>query len=143
MHALMDFHSRQKLMLMGYNQSQMRTMGKIVANHEKADLATVVTHYEEHLKLALAKPPRIQSMINVLQHAFGGFSQQLSSEEKHFFLNSLEEYRDERIPLSAILHVLQAWAIQYQNAYLLNQSFMNPYPRQLVDMADSGKGRKL
>ncbi|PIE31760.1 cytoplasmic protein [candidate division KSB3 bacterium] len=143
LHALMEFHSRHKLMLMGYNQSQMRLMGKILANHENSDLQSVTTKYEEHLKLALAKPPRVQSIINVLQHAFGGFSNHLSSEEKQFFLESLEEYRDERIPLSALLHVLRAWAIQYKNSYLLNQSFMNPYPKSLVEITDSGKGRRL
>ena len=142
--ALMDFHSKHKLMLMGYNQSQMRIMGKVVANHEDAELEDVFASYEGHLKLAMAKAPRFQSMINVLQHAFGGFSKKyLSSEEKQFFLESLEEYRDERIPLSAILHVLRAWSVQYQNAYLLNQSFMNPYPKGLVEITDSGKGRRL
>ena len=142
--ALMDFHSLHKLMLMGYNQSQMRLMGKILANHEQADLQRVANKYEEHLKLALAKAPRFQSIINVLQHAFGGFSKKyLSSEEKQFFLESLEEYRDERIPLSAILQVLRAWAIQYQNSYILTQSFMNPYPKELVEITDSGKGRQL
>lgn len=141
--ALTDFHSQHKLMLMGYNQSRMRLMGKILANHEKDELQQVITTYEKHLKLALAKAPRFQSIINVLQHAVGGFSKQLSSEEKQFFLESLEEYRDERIPLSAVLQVLRAWAIQYDNSYLLNQSVMNPYPKSLIAITDSGKGRPL
>lgn len=141
--ALTDFHSQHKLMLMGYNQSKMRSMGKILANHEQEHLQRVTTRYEEQLKLALAKAPRFQAIINVLQHAFGGFSEQLAPEEKQFFLESLEEYRDERIPLSALLQVLRAWSIQYRNTYLLNQSFMNPYPKELVEITDSGKGRRL
>ncbi len=60
-------------------------------------------------------------MINVLD-AFGGFKAVLSKEEKQFFLESLEEYRDERIPLSAVLRVLRAWAIKHDNAYLLTQT---------------------
>jgi uncharacterized protein YbgA (DUF1722 family) len=142
MRALIDFHSTHKLLLMGYNQTQMRNLGKIVANHEHADFETVFARYEQHLKLALAKAPRFPSIINVLMHAFGGFSEVLSKEEKAFFLESLEEYRDERIPLSAILHVLRAWSVRHRNTYLLGQTFLRPYPEKLVDITDSGKGRR-
>jgi uncharacterized protein YbgA (DUF1722 family) len=82
-------------------------------------------------------------MINVLLHAFGGFSKQLSSSEKKFFLNSIEEYRDERVPLSALIQVLEAWSIGKSNDYLMQQTFISPYPRELVEITDSGKGRKL
>jgi len=115
MGALVNFHSLQKLLLMGCNQAQMRLLGKIVANHENADWEMVIVRYEEHLKRALANPPRFTAMINVLLHAFGGFSEVLSKEEKAFFLESIEEYRDERMPLSALLQVLRAWAIRYRD----------------------------
>ena len=142
MEGLVNFHSVQKLLLMGYNQAQMRLAGKVVANHEKAGWETVLTRYEEHLKRALANPPRFTAMINVLLHAFGGFSEVLSKEEKAFFLESIEEYRDERIPLSVLLHILRAWSIRYRNDYLLGQTFLQPYPAELVEITDSGKGRE-
>jgi len=142
MSNLVNFHSIQKLLLMGFNQAQMRILGKIVANHGNEDFETIMTRYEEHLKRALANPPRFTAVINVLEHAFGGFSNVLSKEEKAFFLESIEEYRDERIPLSAILKVLRAWSIRYQNDYLLGQTFLQPYPGQLVEITDSGKGRE-
>jgi uncharacterized protein YbgA (DUF1722 family)/uncharacterized protein YbbK (DUF523 family) len=141
MPALINFHAIYKLLLMGYNQAQMRIMGKIVANQTQADFLTVFAQYAEHFKLALAKPPQAGPMINVLQHALGGFSKVLSREEKTFFLESLEEYRDERLPLSALLHVLRAWAVKYHNAYLLQQVVLQPYPVALMDLGDSGKGR--
>lgn len=143
MRSLIEFHSRYKLLLMGYNQTQMRILGRIVANHENADFESVTTTYESHLKLALTKSPRFTSMINVLMHAFGGFSNILSKDEKMFFLESLEEYRDERIPLSALLHVVRAWAVRHNNQYLLNQTFLKPYPGKLIEITDSGKGRRL
>ena len=143
MNVLIDFHTTHKLMLMGYNQQQMRVLGKIVANQERLSLGDVAQNYEAHLKLALAKAPKFPSMINVLLHAFGGFSEVLSKNEKQFFLDTLEEYRDERVPLSVPVYMLRTWAIQHQNSYLLQQIFMNPYPRELVEITDSGKGRRL
>ena len=140
---LVEFHTIHKLLLMGYNQTQMRAMGRIVANQEQHDFDVVINNYDYHLKLALARTPKFTAIINVLMHAFGGFKDVLSKEEKQFFLESLEEYRDERIPLSAVLHVLRAWAIKHENSYLLSQIFMEPYPHTLVEITDSGKGRKL
>jgi uncharacterized protein YbgA (DUF1722 family) len=63
----------------------------------------------------------------------------LSGNEKKFFLNSLEKYQDERIPLSTILHLLRAWAVHFENRYLLTRAFIKPYPRKLIKISVSGK----
>ncbi len=49
--ALIDFHTTHKLMLMGYNQTQMRILGKIAANQEQNGFEAVISAYEQHLKL--------------------------------------------------------------------------------------------
>jgi len=141
MRTLVEFHTIHKYLLMAYNQTQLKQLGKIVANHEKKDISEVLCLYETHFSQALAKIPRYKSIINVLLHAFGGISKNLKPEERRFFLNKIEEYRDERIPLSVLIHLLEAWAIGQDNKYLLSQIFIKPYPRELVEIIDSGKGR--
>lgn len=141
--SIVAFHTTHKLLLMGYNQSRMREMGRLLADRKNSSFDELTVLYGEMLRSALYKIPREQSMINVLEHALGGFKKVLRSDEKRFFLNSIEEYRDERIPLSSLLFVLKAWAQRFENSYLLDQTFMDPYPKQLVDIHDSGKGRDL
>jgi uncharacterized protein YbgA (DUF1722 family)/uncharacterized protein YbbK (DUF523 family) len=141
--ALVRYHTVNKLLLMGYNQAKMRELGRLIANPEKKPLAEVISRYEELLKQALAKPPRFTSMVNVLYHAFGGLSGGLSAKEKIFFQKSVEEYREERIPLRAILATLEAWSITQKNGYLLEQTFLRPYPRELAEVSDSGKRREV
>jgi uncharacterized protein YbgA (DUF1722 family) len=141
--SLIDFHTRQKMQLLGYNQARSRELGRVVAAYKRGDIAATLRRYEEHLRQALDKPPRYTSIINVLLHAFGGLSKALKAEERRFFLNTVEEYRDERVPLSVPVRLLEAWAIRADNRYLLSQSFMKPYPRELTEITDSGKGRKL
>jgi uncharacterized protein YbgA (DUF1722 family)/uncharacterized protein YbbK (DUF523 family) len=141
--ALIAYHTRQKMQLLGYNQARSRELGRVVAAYRRGDITATLEEYENHLRPALAKPPRYTSIINVLLHAFGGLSKGLSPEERRFFLNIVEEYRDERVPLSVPVRVLEAWAIRLENRYLLGQSFMTPYPRTLNEITDSGKGRKL
>jgi uncharacterized protein YbgA (DUF1722 family)/uncharacterized protein YbbK (DUF523 family) len=141
MGALVKFHSEHKLLLLAYNQAHYRLSGKIVANHEKHKSGKVFQLYHQELIHILKTNPRYTAMINTLQHAFGWISNALSKEERQFFLKSLEEFRDERIPLSTILFLIHAWAIRFKNDYLSTQVLINPYPRELTEITDSGKGR--
>jgi uncharacterized protein YbgA (DUF1722 family)/uncharacterized protein YbbK (DUF523 family) len=143
--GLVDFHTRNKYLLMAFNQSRMRELGRVVANHRDfgKSAEAVITRYGGDLEALLDRFPRLSSIINVLMHMFGGFKDVLKPGEKRFFLNSIEEYRDERIPLSVILHMLEAWAVGHDNQYLLEQTFLRPYPLDLVEITDSGKGRKF
>jgi len=141
MGALVDFHTRNKLLLLAYQQAAYRRCGQIVANHEQKPLTDVIKNYENELHTVFAKQPRYQSIINTLEHAFGGISKNLSKEEKVFFTNSIEEFRDERIPLSVLVHLVRSYAVRFQSNYLLNQTFFNAYPIELTEITDSGKGR--
>ena len=143
MHRLVDFHTQGKLLFMAYNQDILHKMGSIVANHQQRPVQQVLQQYEQLLRTLFAEPPKFTNMINAFQHAFGGLSEKLQPKERQFFLNSLEEYRDERIPGSTLIHLLKSWAIRFENQYLLDQYLMEPYPQQLVEITDSGKGRPL
>ena len=143
MGALVDFHSRHKLLLLAYNQELYRQCGRIVANHDRVEIRKVFSLYEKKLSSIFQTPFTYTSMINTLHHAFGWISDGLSKEEKQFFLNTVEEYRDERIPLSTVIHLLQSYAIRFNNEYLLSQVLLQVYPQDLTEITDSGKGRKL
>lgn len=141
--GLIAFHSRNKFLMMAYNQKEMRILGRIVANQKKATYQETIARYEEHLHNAFMSPPRKTSYINVLMHSLGYFSDRLTSKEKAYFLDLLKDFRNEKIPISAILVVLKAWIIKYEQKYLEEQTIFEPYPKELIEISDSGKGRDL
>jgi uncharacterized protein YbgA (DUF1722 family)/uncharacterized protein YbbK (DUF523 family) len=143
MDALVDFHSRFKYLLMALNEKLMRILGKIVANHEHYSIDRVIQNYREQLELALSKPGSQGAMINALMHGFGGISNRLSADEKQSFLNSLKEYRNERIPRSVVLRLLQSWGERFEKDYLLNQAVFNPFPLELMALKDSDKNHRF
>jgi uncharacterized protein YbgA (DUF1722 family)/uncharacterized protein YbbK (DUF523 family) len=143
MKDIVSFQAANKLLLMSYNQKELRILGRIVANLEKHPVGIVLSAYEEHLLNALSKPARYTSDINVLMHALGYFSDRLKREEKAFFLDSLERYRGGKIPLSACLSVVRSWIVRFDEPYLEAQTYFEPYPSGLIEITDSGKGRKL
>jgi uncharacterized protein YbbK (DUF523 family)/uncharacterized protein YbgA (DUF1722 family) len=139
--ALIEYHSQHKLLFAAFNQVINRSMGRILANHSQQDINKIYDLYHEQLNALLIHVPTFRKWINTLMHAFGGLSPGLTKEEKQFFLNKVEEYRDERIPRSILTGILESWTIRFQNDYLLSQKFINPFPKELVDISDSGKGR--
>jgi uncharacterized protein YbgA (DUF1722 family) len=143
MKGLVEFQARHKFIFLAYNQQVMREMGRLVANPEHKPLDQLLTGYQALITRVFEKPPRYTSHINVLEHALGYISQKITPRERQYFLNLLEDYRNERFPLSAILTVLKAWLLRFDEKYLLNQFYFTPFPNDLVEITDSGKGRKL
>jgi uncharacterized protein YbgA (DUF1722 family)/uncharacterized protein YbbK (DUF523 family) len=141
MGALVKFQARNKLLFMGLNQTRMRAMGRIVANAEKRPVGEVFDDYETELRTVLARMPRMVSQINVAMHALGYFKKELSAAEKAHFLDSLESYRAERVPLSAVTGILGSWVARFDEPYLAEQTWFAPFPPELVVPKDSGKGR--
>jgi uncharacterized protein YbgA (DUF1722 family)/uncharacterized protein YbbK (DUF523 family) len=139
---LVRFHAANKLLLMAYNQTRMRELGRVVAGAGRGRSAEAVAAYEENFHAALARPARYTANINVLMHGLGHFSKQLRPVEKAFFLDELENYRAGRIPLSVPLNVLRGHVVRFGDEYLASQTFFSPYPEELMTLADSGKGRE-
>jgi uncharacterized protein YbgA (DUF1722 family) len=39
--------------------------------------------------------------------------------------------------------IVNSWIVRFDQAYLEQQTFFNPYPEELAFISDSGKGRDL
>jgi uncharacterized protein YbgA (DUF1722 family)/uncharacterized protein YbbK (DUF523 family) len=143
MRSLVEFHTENKLLLMSYSQKQLKTLGRLVANPEKKPVDEVIREYRVGLEVALDTAPKCGSCINVLMHAMGYFSKQLTSKEKAFFLDSLTDFRQQRIPLSVPVGILKSYIVRFGEPYLERQTFFEPYPEAMISVTDSGKGRPL
>jgi uncharacterized protein YbgA (DUF1722 family)/uncharacterized protein YbbK (DUF523 family) len=131
---LVKFQSDNKYLLTAYNQTELRILGKLVANQEHKPFDETMTSYENHLHSAMSRTPSAGANINVLLKIMGYFSHQLSKDEKAFFLNSVDNYRAGRLPLSACLSVLKAWIVRFNQEYLSSQTVLEPYPEQLSEV---------
>ncbi|MBN1871624.1 MAG: DUF1722 domain-containing protein [Candidatus Omnitrophica bacterium] len=141
MKDLVQFHAENKFLLMAYSQKELKVMGNIVANRSGKGMGELLESYELSLRKALDSMPKFTSAINVLTHALGYFSKKLASQEKRFFLNSLEEYRREQVPLSVPVNLIYSYIIRFKEEYLKQQTFFKPYPEDLSEVKDSGRGR--
>ena len=143
MASLVAFHSRHKYLLMAYSQAGLKRLGRMVANAEHRPAGDVIEAYRTGLLRTLAKPPRRTNSINVLLHVLGHVSDGLKPAEKAFFLDEMERYRAQRVCLSAPTSLLRSWIVRFDVPYLMDQYYFDPFPEVLVEVLDSGKGRKL
>jgi uncharacterized protein YbgA (DUF1722 family)/uncharacterized protein YbbK (DUF523 family) len=141
MARLTGFHARHKLLLMTYSEVVMRQLGKLGANEEHRPVADVLKEYGALLPRVFTGPPKYTAAINVLMHALGYFRDGLTADEKAFFLDSLQRYRTGKVPLAVPVGILRSWVVRFGEPYLAQQVLFQPYPEELVDVADSGKGR--
>lgn len=140
---LARFQATHKLLLLGYQEKGLRELGTIVANHDRLDFSEVLRRYRLRLARMMTSAPRVPATLNVLEHAFGYVSRSLSPPERLYFLDLLKKYRDARVPFSVPATVIRSWVARFNVPYLADQVLFEPYPEELEQISDSGKGRDL
>ena len=133
-----EFHTVNKYLFMTYHQVTMTKLGQILANHDKLPHETVLDQYETVLRKLLHGEPSRKRRINTLTHIYGYFKNDLTTEEKEYYFNALDDYMDYRIPYSSVLYILKGFAVRFQQEYLLKQTIFQPFPKELTLVLDSG-----
>ncbi|MCU0614643.1 MAG: DUF523 and DUF1722 domain-containing protein [Desulfobacterales bacterium] len=128
---LVDFHTRQKLLLLSHSPIHYRSMGKLVADGKKYSVDELFFRYETHLLEALKLKTTLKKNINVLQHILGYFKKQLSADEKQEALEIIGQYRIGNVPLIVPITLLNHFVRKYQEPYLMKQTYLNPHPVDL------------
>ena len=129
---LIDLHSINKFLLLTKNEKIMRELGRIVAQKEFNE--NVLKEYREFLIKALKTPIKNSKVINTLLHMYGFFKDKLNEKEKAYFMDLVEDYKNNLISLQSIMVLLKSWAIHYNINYILNQTFLEPYPKDLENI---------
>jgi uncharacterized protein YbgA (DUF1722 family) len=118
-------------------------MGRVVSGQKELGTAEAFSEYKRHLHAALRKGQRYTAIINTLMHGFGYVSEGMSRDEKGYFLDMLELYREDRIPLAAVRETLRGLVVRFDVKYLKDQYFFEPYPRELVIGFEPNRKREL
>jgi uncharacterized protein YbgA (DUF1722 family)/uncharacterized protein YbbK (DUF523 family) len=131
---LIQFQSRNKLLLMSHNQKYTVEMGRILSNRHENSLEAIKAEYGQLLLRTLFNPSNAPANVNILQHAFGYFSKELNSEEKQLFLETLQRYRLGQYPLLVLQKLIKSWILRFDIEYLKKQTFFQPYPENLMEI---------
>jgi uncharacterized protein YbgA (DUF1722 family)/uncharacterized protein YbbK (DUF523 family) len=128
---LVDFHTRNKLLILSHSQKHSRLMGKLVAAGKQMPMDELYDQYEALLMEALALKTTPKKNLNVLQHLMGYFKKQLSRDEKQELLEVFDRYRQEFVPLVVPITLINHFVRKYDQQYLKLQTYLNPHPVEL------------
>ncbi|SPD74280.1 conserved hypothetical protein [uncultured Desulfobacterium sp.] len=128
---LVDFHSRNKLLILSHSEKHYRMMGKLVAEGKKTPIKKLFGDYETYLMEALRLKPSIKKNVNVLLHMVGYFKTNLSADEKKELLEIINQYRENVVPLIVPISLINHYVRKYHQPYLGIQTYLNPHPIEL------------
>ena len=129
---LVQFHTSYKYLVYAKSHEAYKKLGNIVANHEKNELELVLEDYKLAFLQAISLKGSISNTYNVLLHIYGYFKKLISKEEKEEILESIEDFKDEIIPLIAVIKLLKLYTKRFNVEYLITQKFLSPYPKELA-----------
>lgn len=129
---LVQFHTSYKYLIYAKSQKAYKHLGNVVANHEKKCLQEVLEEYKIGFLEAIALKSDMAKTYNVLLHIYGYFKKNISKEEKEIILLTLEEYKEQIIPLITVVKIINLYVTRFDISYLKSQKFLNPYPKELA-----------
>ncbi|HEX5329805.1 DUF523 and DUF1722 domain-containing protein [Sulfuricurvum sp.] len=138
---MVRFHTVHKFLLQSKDEKLYRELGNIVANRGNLPLETLLALYELGFKTAISRKSSIKKTRNVLEHLAGFFKNDLTKNEKKVLHTQIDDFTDKIIPLIVPLSTISLYAQKYNNTYLHEQTFLNPYPKTLAlrSHIDAGK----
>ena len=131
MGGLVEFHTRNKLLILAHSPKHAGLMGKLVAEGKSLPITDLFSRYEKILMEALALKTTLKKNMNVLQHMMGYFKKQLTSDEKQELLEVYDQYYQGLVPLLVPLTLMNHYVRKYDQPYLKEQTFLNPHPVEL------------
>jgi len=129
--ALVDFHTRHKLLLMAHSPKHLKQIGPLVAHAKELSTQELVGRYEQLLLEAMALKSSPAKHVNVLHHMLGYFRKNLSADEKRELVDLIDQYRSELIPLIVPVTLINHYVRKYDEPYLKKQVYLNPHPLEL------------
>lgn len=129
---LNQFHSKNQFLLMGYGKKFLQIQGQILANQHNKPIPEVINDYEKNLRNIFMRPQGMTPIAYVFMHGVGHLRTKLTSHESLHFRDMLEKYKQRKLALNTLKSHFKSWIVKYDDRFLAQQTFFEPYPAQLM-----------
>jgi uncharacterized protein YbgA (DUF1722 family)/uncharacterized protein YbbK (DUF523 family) len=130
-HALLQFHSHSKYLLMAHSYEGYRTLGRYLADAHQLPLEEAMQTYIQGFMEHMTKCATRNSHVNVLMHVFGYLKKEIDADTKQELLASIEQYHRGDVHLIVPLTLLKHYLKRHGSDYIRQQSYLDPHPYEL------------
>ncbi len=116
--ALVEFHTRQKLLLLAHSRPHYLQLGQLVANAKNFTPRQLVDEYGRVFMEGLKVRATVRKHVNVLQHVVGYFKKRLNASEREELDDVISDYHQGLTPLIVPLTFISHYVRVFQVAYL-------------------------
>ena len=137
---IIEFHKNNLLLLKSYDEESTNEVSDILNENRMEDQ---VHQYKKKVLNIVSNQRKKENKLSIIIKVFEKYKNMLNEEEINMFNGLIESYENQRIPFSTLEVVIKMYATRFKDKDILNQTFFYPYPENLINITDSGKGRKL
>ena len=137
---IIEFQKNNLLLLKSYDEESTNEVSDILNENRMEDQ---VHQYKEKVLNIVSNQRKKENKLSIIIKVFEKYKNMLNEEEINMFNGLIESYENQRIPFSTLEVVIKMYATRFKDKDILNQTFFYPYPENLINITDSGKGRKL
>jgi uncharacterized protein YbgA (DUF1722 family)/uncharacterized protein YbbK (DUF523 family) len=132
--SLVDFHTRNKFLVLAHDESRYRKLGPMVAQAGTTDPEELARCYESEFMAALRHPATAGQHGNVLMHLLGMVKDLLAPADKQTLLRAIEDLRRGTTSLQAVQGLLTPWLRKDARAWRAAELYLQPFPADLLEM---------
>jgi uncharacterized protein YbgA (DUF1722 family)/uncharacterized protein YbbK (DUF523 family) len=122
------FHVQHKMLLRLHSTANLKHLGRMLANATKNDIETIKQEYFECFVQSFLTPAKPSEHYTLLQRCFRGINQHLSKTDRADIQQNLQAYLNQEVPLAVPIMLLRHYAQRYNQSFILQQSYLYPYP---------------
>jgi len=126
------FHTAHKLQLMAHAPQGYRELGRLVADVKFIAPSEFRGRYKRGFMATLAKRATPGRNTDVLKHMAGHVSKKISAPARAELAAVIDDYRVGLVPLVVPLVLLRHHARELDVEYLLQQTYLDPHPKELL-----------
>jgi len=129
--ALVQFHTRHKLILMAHGSERLRVLGRLIARLGTEPLVDSLDRYGSGFMQTLSYRATRKRHANVLYHAMGYLKKQLTPGDKAELVDTIEAYRTEQVPRIVPITLMRHHLRHHPHPYLVQQLYWHWAPPAL------------
>lgn len=126
-HALAQFHTRHKFMILAHCEATYRKLGRLIALIGGQPLQSAADEYIALLMTGLTKPASRGRHSNVLQHMVGFLKRHLDHQDKREMQTIIADYRQGKVPRAVPVTLLKHYLRKFPTRYLTSQYYLQSY----------------
>lgn len=130
---MMEYHSKHKILLRMHNNKIKKILGNMLSEAgNKADIEKIKHDYITLFMQAIEKPAKRGSHYMALQNVLREINKSISKSQRQYLQDILNKYKDCKISWDVPISIIRMYLLELDLPYLAKQSYLNPYPEELI-----------